>query len=217
MIKMTNVPPILQMDDDKQPKLKATLTKWYVCLKEIIEKMMSSVVQWQSVHGAVTMDNTGNTKVSAIDGTQLKHYPSGRLTETTIESALDDLYFANEQAHHGMMLDTYITLSKALTAANLRTLQGIIAPTVHTFLQTAYYTFTCSSSVAFSAGAIYSNNSSQFKVVYASTLSGQSVCVAYRSSGTNAPSASGTLTYVSGGGANTSNITYTAVATNGTY
>ena len=90
------------------------------------------------------------------------------------------------------------------------------APTVQTFLQTSYYSFvTTTSTPTYAAGDTYTNNSSTFTVVYASTISGASLMVAYRSSGTNAPSASGNLTRASGSG--TSTIAYSSVAANGTY
>jgi len=92
------------------------------------------------------------------------------------------------------------------------TWSALTVPTIQTFLQTNYYTFTISSATV-AAGQVYSNNSSQFTVVYA--ISSGTTLVAYRSSGTNAPSGSGTLTYVSG--TDSGNLTYSAVAANGTY
>lgn len=89
---------------------------------------------------------------------------------------------------------------------------SLVAPTLQIFNQTNYYTFTVSSATT-TAGQVYSNNSSQFTVVYA--INSGTTLVAYRSSGTNAPSASGTLTYVSG--TDTGNITYSAFGAYGTY
>ena len=103
----------------------------------------------------------------------------------------------------------------ATTAAGARA-NLLVAPTVQTFLQTSYYSFvTTTSTPTYAAGDTYTNNSSTFTVVYASTVSGASLMVAYRSSGTNAPSASGNLTRASGSG--TSTIAYSSVAATGTY
>lgn len=103
--------------------------------------------------------------------------------------------------------------SNTQNTTNISILQTV--PTIQVFSQLNYYTFTISNpSSTVSAGAVYTNNSSSFTVVYAETTSA-TVLVAYRSSGTNAPTGSGTLTYSSGTGPST--ITYSAVASNGTY
>jgi hypothetical protein len=86
------------------------------------------------------------------------------------------------------------------------------APTRQVFSQTGYYTFTIASSTTL-AGEVYSNNSSQFTTVYACAAC--TTLVTYRSSGTNAPSASGTLTYVSG--TDSGNISYSAFVATGQY
>jgi hypothetical protein len=89
---------------------------------------------------------------------------------------------------------------------------SLVAPTLQIFNQTNYYTFTVSSATT-TAGQVYSNNGSQFTTVYA--INSGNTLVAYKSSGTNAPTSSGTLTYVSG--TDTGNISYSALGTNGTY
>lgn len=111
----------------------------------------------------------------------------------------------------GLLLGNGTSAFTALTS--LAGTSYVKAPSFQSFIQSPYYTFTVTSTT-FTAGWTYTNNSSTFTAVYANTVSGGTTFVAYRSAGTNAPSASGTLTCSTGC---SSNITYSAVAANGTY
>ena len=63
-----------------------------------------------------------------------------------------------------------------------------------------YYKFNVSGITSISAGSIYSNNGSQFTIREANLIAGVGYIKGDRSSGTNSPLASGTLTRVSGSG-----------------
>jgi len=64
----------------------------------------------------------------------------------------------------------------------------------------SYYKFTVSGVTSISSGAIYSNNGSQFTIREVNIIAGVGYVKGNRSSGTNAPSASGILTRVNGSG-----------------
>lgn len=84
-----------------------------------------------------------------------------------------------------------------------------IAPTIQTFLEDDYYTFTISAANA-TTGDTYTNNGQTFTVVY--TISGGTTLIC---SATGAPSSSGTLTKSAGSG--DASITFASQSHNGTY
>jgi hypothetical protein len=161
-------------------------------------------------NGALTVFVNGQKIPRFVNSTLTPDASFTEINATTIQ--LDQNY---SSVNYSVEVYQYVAVvdSNTQNTTSISILQTV--PTIQIFNQSNYYTFTITApSSAVSAGAVFTNNGSSFTVVYAITTSGTTL-VAYRSSGTNAPASSGTLTYSSGTGPST--ITFSAVAANGTY
>ncbi len=165
--------------------------------------------------GAVNITNNPQISVPSDDGDELVIVGTSN-SDTVLFEDGDGLSLTSSfLAKANSVLGLYWDDDNSLWKEYFRSQNSLHAPTTQIFNGANYYTFTVTSTTV-GAGSVYTNNSSSFTVVYASSQSGATKVMAFRSSGTNAPASSGTLTY-SSGSPNNGNITFASVVANGTY